>query len=130
MDVAATIVTVALEDRLGDATDVAVTVTLGEAGTIAGAVYSPVDEIDPHAAPVQPAPATVQFTDVFVVPVTVAENCCTPPTETWAVDGATDTTTAVAAAITTVAEADLVGVATEVAVTVTDEGLGTVEGAM
>ena len=76
------IVTVALENLLGAATDVAVMVTLGVLGTLAGAVYKPDAEIDPHAAPAQPVPATVHFTDLFVVPVTLAENCCCPRTKT------------------------------------------------
>jgi hypothetical protein len=33
-------------------------------------------EIDPQADPEHPAPVTVQWTAVFVLPVTVAENCC------------------------------------------------------
>ncbi len=76
---AATIVAVALADLVGAATEIAVIVTLGIAGTLAGAVYTPEVEIDPHAEPVQPVPATDHFTDVFVVPVTFAENVCCPP---------------------------------------------------
>jgi hypothetical protein len=75
-------VTVAEADLVGAATAVAVTVTLDEVGTLAGAVYKPVEEMDPHTSPAQPVPATVHFTEVFVVPVTVAENCCCPPTKT------------------------------------------------
>jgi hypothetical protein len=71
----ATIVAVALADRLGAPTDVAVMVTVGGAGTVVGAEYRPEVEMDPHFAPVQPVPETVHFTDVFVLPVTVAENC-------------------------------------------------------
>jgi hypothetical protein len=47
-------VTVAFADWLGAATDVAVTVTVGGAGTLAGAVYKPEAEMDPHAEPEQP----------------------------------------------------------------------------
>jgi hypothetical protein len=75
-------VTVAVADLVGAATDAAVIVTLGEAGTLAGAIYKPEAEIDPHARPAHPVPATVHFTDVLVVPVTVAENCCCPLTKT------------------------------------------------
>jgi hypothetical protein len=78
----ATTVTVALEDLLGAATEVAVMVTFGVAGAVAGAVYKPDVEIDPHADPAHPVPATVHCTEVFVAPVTVAENCCCRPTLT------------------------------------------------
>lgn len=128
--VAAVMVTVAFADWLGAATDVAVMVTVGGAGTLAGAVYKPEAEMDPHAEPEQPVPATVQFTDVFVLPVTVAENCFCPPALTWTVDGDTDTDTDAAASISTVAEADFVGSATEVALTVACGGLGTAAGAV
>ena len=76
---AATMVADALADFVGDATDVAVMVTLGIAGTLVGAEYTPEVEIDPHAEPVQPVPAIDHFTDVFVVPVTFAEKPCCPP---------------------------------------------------
>jgi hypothetical protein len=76
------IVTTAEADLVGAATEVAVIVTLGEAGTVAGAMYKPDAEIDPHAKPAQPVPATVHFTDVFEIPATVAENCCCPLTKT------------------------------------------------
>ena len=57
----------------------AVMVTAGGVGAVAGAVYKPEAEIDPHAEPAQPDPATAHFTDEFVVPATVAENCfCAP----------------------------------------------------
>jgi len=75
-EVATAIVTVAVPDRLGAATGMAVIVTVGGAGTDPGALYNPEVEMDPHAAPVQPVPETVHFTDVFVLPVTAAENCC------------------------------------------------------
>ena len=47
----------------------------------------------PHAAPLQPAPAMLQVTDVFEVPVTVAANCCVVPSATVALFGLTFTTT-------------------------------------
>lgn len=57
---------------------VAVTVTVAELATVAGAVYSPLVLIDPHAAP--PAvQLTLHNTDVLVEFVTVAVNCCVPP---------------------------------------------------
>ena len=48
----------------------AVAVTVAEAGVVvaAGAVYSPEDEI-------VPGPVAVHVTAVFVLPLTVAENC-------------------------------------------------------
>ena len=75
-------------------------------------------------------PLTVQVTDVFVLPVTVAENCCCPPVLTWAVNGDTDTDIDAAASMITDAEADFVGSATEVAVTVASAGSGTTAGAV
>jgi hypothetical protein len=53
---AATIVTLVEADLVGSATLFAVTVTTGDEGTFAGATYSPVAEIVPHATPAQPAP--------------------------------------------------------------------------
>ena len=84
--------------------------------------------IVPHAAPLQPAPETLQVTAVFVVPVTVAVNCCEAAVATFVEVGETETTTG--AITVTVAEADLVGSACEVAVTVTVAGLGTALGAV
>jgi hypothetical protein len=72
---AATIVTFAEADFVGSATLVAVTVTTADDGTLAGETYSPLTEIVPHAAPVQPAPLTVQVTAVFEVPLTFPTNC-------------------------------------------------------
>jgi hypothetical protein len=88
------IVTVAPPDTAGSATEVATTVTFPEEGTEAGAVYSPVLETVPHE-PLHPD--RLQLTAVFVVPVTVAANCCWLPTLTVADDGDTVTVTAVAA---------------------------------
>jgi hypothetical protein len=78
----------------------------------------------PFAAP----PATLQVTAVFVVPVTVAVNCCVCPTGTLIAEGKTDTLTF--CVTMTVAESDFVGSATDVAVTVTWGGEGGVEGAV
>jgi hypothetical protein len=60
-------------------------------------------------------PVADQVTAVFVVPVTVAVNCCVPPVSNEAEVGLIVTATAVTV---TVAEADLVVSATLVAVTV------------
>ena len=48
----------------------------------------------PHAAPLQPAPLTLQVTAKFEVPVTVAANCCVIPTAAVALFGLTFITTA------------------------------------
>src|ERR1019366_1204102 len=75
--------TVADPELLLFACEVAVTVT-AEPGTAAGAVYRPapsmVPQEDGHALPER-----LQFTDLLLVPVTVATNCCCPLMATWAV---------------------------------------------
>jgi hypothetical protein len=75
---------------LGLATAVATTVVLAGEGTVEGAVYSP--ELD-----IVPGPLTVHFTEVFVLPVTVAENCTWPPVCACADFGEIATETAEAA---------------------------------
>jgi hypothetical protein len=82
----------------------------------------------PQVAPEQPAPLRLHVTAVFDVPVTVAENCCVFPVITCAVDG--ETVTATGGRTVTIADADLVESATEVEVTFTCAGLGTVPGAV
>ena len=75
-------VTVAEADFVGSATDVAVTVTFGMAGTVAGAVYvegAPpavlAGAIVPHPGEHAAPPCErVQVTFVLLVPVTVAVN--------------------------------------------------------
>jgi hypothetical protein len=64
---------------------------------------------------------------VLDVPVTVAVNCCCAPTVTVAVTG--ERLTAIGGTTVTAAEFDLVGSATDVAVTEISAGLGTAEGA-
>ena len=61
-------------------------------------------------------PVADHVTAVFVVPVTVAENCCVPPVWTEAEVG--DTEIATGAATVTAADADWVVSAALVAVTV------------
>ena len=82
----------------------------------------------PHALPEQPLPATLQVTAVFEVLITVAVNCCVFPATTSAVVG--EILTITGGRTVTMADADLVESATEVAVTVTCAGLGTVPGAV
>jgi hypothetical protein len=44
----------------GSACGVAIICTLPDAGRVEGAVYTPLEEIVPHATPGQPVPATLQ----------------------------------------------------------------------
>ena len=55
-------VTVADADLVESATEVAVTVTMAGLGTLAGAVYTPLELTVPQFAPVQPVPETLQVT--------------------------------------------------------------------
>ena len=73
-----------------------------------GAVYKPDADIEPAVAN--------QVTDVFVDPVTAAENCCVAPVRMVAELGFMETATP--ATTVTVADADFVESATLVAVTV------------
>jgi hypothetical protein len=121
-------VTTALPDLLLSATDVAVTVTSGGAGTTPGAPYNPELVMVPQVKPEQPLPLILQVTLWLLVPVTLAVNCLYAPVTTSAVDGVTVTTTG--GTIVTAADCDLVGSATEVAVTETCAGLGNELGAV
>ena len=67
-------VTAALADADGCATLCAVTVTPVD-GTALGAVYIPEGEMVPTVGFPSTVPLTIQVTDVFVFPVTVALNC-------------------------------------------------------
>ena len=82
----------------------------------------------PQVDPLQPAPLTLQVTAVLVVFATVAVNCLVAPGATVAVAG--ETVTDRGRITVTDAVADLVGSATDVAVTKTCGGLGTVLGAV
>lgn len=82
----------------------------------------------PQAAPVQPLPVTLHVTDVSEVFLTVAVNCSVLPAMTCAVIGLIDIETP--GRMVTAAEADFEESATEVAVTVTSAGEGTLEGAV
>jgi hypothetical protein len=78
-ETAGLIVTEAEPDFVGSATEVALTETCAGLGTADGAEYSPFVDIVPHVDPLQPLPATLHDTAVFVVPVTVAVNCFCKP---------------------------------------------------
>jgi hypothetical protein len=77
-----TIVTAALADFVGSATDVAVIDKNEGFGGTEGAVNRPEELTVPHVLPAQPIPVIVQVTAVFVEPVTEALNCCCAPTPT------------------------------------------------
>lgn len=121
-------VTTADADFVLSALEVAVTVTLAGLGGVAGAVYSPVVEIVPQAAPEQPLPLTVHVTAVFEVFATDAVNCLVSPAKTDALVG--DIVTETGNVTVTVADADFVVSACDVAVTLTVGGLGTAAGAV
>jgi hypothetical protein len=88
-----------------------------------------VAEMLPQAVPEQPAPVKVQVTP-WVLFVTVAVMVCVPLATTFAVVGDTVTPTTGAAVTVIVELALLVGSVTEVAVSVTVAGLGTLAGAV
>jgi hypothetical protein len=90
---AATIVKLAEADLVGSATLVAFTLIAAGEGTLAGATNSPFVEIVPHAAPLHPAPLTLQVTPVLEFPVTFAANCWAPPAVTVVLLGFTVMTT-------------------------------------
>jgi hypothetical protein len=69
----------------------AVTVTLGP-GIVAGAVYRPPDEIVPLVELPPAAPFTCQLTFEFVVPETIAVNCCVALAARTTLPGETVTT--------------------------------------
>jgi hypothetical protein len=138
---AATAVTVtcAAAVLLVSATDVAVSVTTAGAGTLAGAVYviAAPDALDvadsvPQVAPEQPAPVSVHVTPLFwesLVTAAVKVVVCVVCTE--AVDLFSVTVIAGAAAVTvTCAAALLLASATDLAVSVTTAGVGTLAGAV
>jgi hypothetical protein len=110
------------------ACEVALTIIVAGEGTAAGAVYNPLEEMLPQAVPEQPDPLTLQVTALFVLPETLARNCCCWPTVTISLVG--DIVTATGTMMVTVAEAFVSPSVIAVAVTVTCAGLGTVLGAV
>ena len=126
-ETAARTVTVAEPERVVSAFDLAVTVTL-EAGAETGAVYSPLVPIVPTVAFPPTTPFTLQVTPRFCASFcTVAVNCCVAVTFSETEAGETDTVIAVVTVI--VADAVFEASATEVAVSVTEAGLGALAGA-
>jgi hypothetical protein len=98
-------------DLVGSATAWAVTVTAWEKSKLAGAVYRPVDEIEPTDGLID------QFTAVLLEPDTVAVNCWLPDGPKVTEDGLTTSVTACMRVKTALAL--LLGSATLVAVIVT-----------
>lgn len=92
-----TTVTMAEPDAAESAWATAVTETVAGLGIEAGAVYSPVAEIVPTVLLPAATPATLQFTAVVLVPVTVAVNCRILFVATSAVGG--ETLTVIGAAL-------------------------------
>ncbi|PYU51274.1 MAG: hypothetical protein DMG48_10540 [Acidobacteria bacterium] len=130
-------VAVAVADFVASAADVATTLTFGFAGTVPGAVYvaalplevvagAMVPQLGEHGVP--PC-VRVQLTPLLLGSfVTAAVNCCVVFTVTFAVVGETET--AMGGMTVTVAVADFVVSATEIALIVIWAGLGTADGAV
>jgi hypothetical protein len=100
-------------------------------GTPEGATYNPVDDMNPTVWLPPATPLTCQVTEVFGDPLTEAVNCWLPKLGTVTVLGETLTPPEDVVLVTvTVADADFVVSACDIAVTVTGEALGTAEGAV
>ncbi len=117
-------------DFVESATDVAVTVASPGVGIVAGAVYNPVEVMEPQEPATQPIPETDQVTAVFELPVTVAVNCCFPFTDSVELVGVRETATPAEVPMVTVAVPTSERSERERAVTSTVDGLGAVEGAV
>ncbi len=132
---AAVTVTVAVPFFVVSAIAVAVTVTVAGFGTLTGALYVTLVVVTfvnvPQVLPLHPVPLTPHVTPLFCVSfVSIAEKFCVPPPAcTLAVPGCTLTVIAGAVSVT-VAPPLLVVSATDVAVTVTVAGFGTLGGAL
>ena len=116
---------------LASAMLVATTLMLAGEGATFGAEYTALNELvasDPQEAPLHPAPVKLHLTAVFDVPVTVAVNVSTLAVGTVALDGLMLSKTAVATTTVMLAEADLDGSATLVALTLKVAGEGTLAG--
>jgi hypothetical protein len=119
-------VTTAEAEIDGFDSSVAVTVTVGGAGALAGAVYRPDEVMKPQKIPAQPGPDTLQFT-TLLPDGTVAVNCTCPPGFTLVALG--ETLSANPFTMVTLAALDRLGSATACAETVTFDD-GTVAGAV
>jgi hypothetical protein len=108
------------------ATDVALTATVAGLGKLPGAVYNPEELTMPQLEPEHPLPLTDHVTPVWLVPTTVAVNCCVPLSATVALVGDIEITLP----RITVAVPDMAGFSTDCAVTVTMGGEGGVAGAV
>jgi len=128
IDTGVTMLTCAEADLVVSACDVAVTVTRAGLGTIAGAVYTPAAVMFPQLEPAQPVPETLHVTDVFALPVTCAENCREADGATLAEVG--EIVTVTTGTTVTVALADFVVSACEVAVREKKGGFGGTAGAV
>jgi len=129
IDTGVTMLTCAEADLVVSACDVALTLTTAGVVTIAGAVYKPPAEIVPQPEPEQPAvPETLHVTDVFALPVTRAENCREADGATLAEVG--EIVTVTTGTTVTVALADFVVSACDVAVTEKKGGFGGTAGAV
>src|SRR5260370_27442977 len=126
-------VTVALPDAELFACETALTVTvvatlppmpLDFVGTPLGATYNPLVDMNPIVWLPPAMLLTCQLTAVLGAPFTDAVNCCVPKFATLAALGETLTELGVAVATVTVADADFVESACEVAVTVACGGVG------
>jgi len=125
--------TVAPPNCVGSACDVAVTVKLDGSGIAVGEVYKPVVVTVPKAvlAPPGGMPFTAQLTPELLVPVTVALNCCVAVHwESLIFREACAGETVTPTVMVTLADADFVLSACNIAVTVTVAGEGTTEGAV
>ena len=86
-EIGAFTVTLALADLLVSAAESAVTLTVFGLGAVAGAVYRPLWLTVPIVLLPPTTSFTFQVTDTFVLPVTVAVNCCVFPSCKEAVVG-------------------------------------------
>lgn len=121
-------VTCAEADLVVSACDVTFTTTTAGLGTIAGAVYKPAALICPQLEPVQPVPEMPQDTEAFALPVTCAENCTEPDGASLAEVG--EIVILTAGTTVTVALADLLESAADVAISEKNGGLGGAGGAV
>ena len=86
--------------------------------------------IAPQSEPAHPVPLNPHVTAVLLDPVTVAVNCCFAPALSDVSEGETVTPIVVGATIFTAVEPEMAPFASDVAVTVTVFGEGTVAGAV